>query len=121
MEDGTLKEPGGLVLDAFQGNIDKKVKANNANHPLLKWLMMDGGITPKAQPLDVPINKVFKSAPQWMNSQWSTAQWSKRSGSLKRSRNNPLKILLMSTSRGWDFGVIPPSIMIHLSNGWFAL
>ena len=41
--------------------------------------------------------------------------------SSKRSRNNPLKTLLISTSRGWAFGVIPPSIMIHLSNGWFAL
>ena len=60
VEDGTQKDPVGLVLDAFQGNFYKKVKAHNANHPLLKWLMMDGGITPKAQPLDVLINKVFK-------------------------------------------------------------
>ena len=60
MEDVTLEEPIGLVLDAFRGNFDKKVKAQNANHPLLKWLMMDGGITPKSQPLDVLINKVFK-------------------------------------------------------------
>ena len=34
--------------------------AHNSNHPLLKWLMMDGGITPKTHPLDVLINKVFK-------------------------------------------------------------
>ena len=60
MEDGTQKEPVRLVLDAFQGHFYKKVKAHNANHPLLKWLMMDGGITPKAQPLDVIINKFFK-------------------------------------------------------------
>ena len=57
MEDGTLKEPVGLVLDAFRGHFDKKVKAHNANHPLLKWLMMDGGITPKSHPLDVLIKK----------------------------------------------------------------
>ena len=44
LEDGTLKEPVGLVLDAFRGHFDKKVKAHNTNHPLLKWLMMDGGI-----------------------------------------------------------------------------
>ena len=43
-EDGTLKEPIGLVLHAFQGHFDKKVKAHNANHPLLNWIMMDGGI-----------------------------------------------------------------------------
>ena len=60
VEDGTLKDPVGLVLDAFQGRFDKKFKAHNANHPLLKWLMVDGGITPKALPLDVLINKVFK-------------------------------------------------------------
>ena len=57
VEDGTLKEPVGLVLDAFRGQFDKKVKAHNANHPLLKWLIMDGGITPKSQPLDIIINK----------------------------------------------------------------
>ena len=60
MVDGTLKEPIGLLLDAFRGHFDKKVKAHNANHPFLKWLMMDGGITPKDQPLDILINKVFK-------------------------------------------------------------
>ena len=60
MEDGTQKEPVGSVLDAFRGHFYKKVKAHNANHPLLKWLMMDGGIAPKAQPLDALINKVFK-------------------------------------------------------------
>ena len=48
------------MLDAFRGHFDKKVKAHNANHPLLKWIMMDGGITPKSQPLDVTINKIFK-------------------------------------------------------------
>ena len=32
----------------------------SANHPLLKWLMMDGGITPKSHPLDVLIKKKFK-------------------------------------------------------------
>ena len=48
------------MLDAFKGSFDKKVKAHNANHTLLKCLMMDGGITPKAQPLDVLIKKVFK-------------------------------------------------------------
>ena len=31
VEDGTLKEPVGFVLDAFWGHFDKKVKAHNAN------------------------------------------------------------------------------------------
>ena len=60
MEYGTLKDPGRLVLDSFLGHFDKKVKAHNANHPFLQWLMIDGGITPKAHPLDVLINKVFQ-------------------------------------------------------------
>ena len=60
MEDDTQKEPVRLVLDAFWGHFYKKVKAHNANHPLLKWVMVDGGIPPKAQPLDLLINKVFK-------------------------------------------------------------
>ena len=71
MEDGTLKEPVGLVLDAFRGHFDKKVKAHNANHPLLKWLMMDGGITPKAQPLGVIINKAFKGFFRDLFEEWS--------------------------------------------------
>ena len=57
---GTQKEPVGSVLDAFRGHFYKKVKAHNANYPFLKWLMMYGGITPKAQPLEILINKVFK-------------------------------------------------------------
>ena len=31
-------------------------------HSLLKCLMMDGGITPKAQPLDILINKVSRDS-----------------------------------------------------------
>ena len=71
MEDGTLKEPVGLVLDAFRGHFDKKVKAHNANHPLLKWPMMDGGITPKTHPLDVLINKIFKGFFRDLFEEWS--------------------------------------------------
>ena len=71
VEDGTMKEPVGLVLDAFQDHFDKKIKAHNANHPLLKFLMMDGGITPKAQPLDVLINKVFKGLFHDLFKEWS--------------------------------------------------
>ena len=40
MEDGTLKEPVGLVLDAFRGYFGKKVEVHNAKHPLLKWIMI---------------------------------------------------------------------------------
>ena len=59
------------MLDAFLGNFDNKVKAHNANHPLLKWLMMDGGITPKAQPIDVIIKKFFKGFFRDLFEEWS--------------------------------------------------
>ena len=51
-----------MLLDAFRGHFDKKVKAQNENHTLLKWLMMGGGITPKAQPLDVLINNFSRDS-----------------------------------------------------------
>ena len=71
MEDGTLKEPVRLVLDAFLVHFYKKVKAHNVNHQLLKWLMMDGGITPKAQPPDILINKFFKGLFRDLFEEWS--------------------------------------------------
>ena len=58
--DGELQHPCGLVLDAFRGHFDQKVKAVTDPMDLLDWLLLDGGITPKAQPLDVLINKVSK-------------------------------------------------------------
>ena len=38
---------------------------------ILKWEIMAGGITPKAQPLDVLINKVFKGFFCDLFEQWS--------------------------------------------------
>ena len=69
--DGELQEPCGLVLDAFRGHFDKKVKAVTEPMKLLSWLLMDGGITPKAQPLDVLINKVFKGYFRDIFEEWS--------------------------------------------------
>ena len=71
VEDGTLKEPVVLVLDAFQDHFYNKVKAHNSNHPLLKWVMMGGGITPKAQRLEVLLNKVFKGFFHDVFKEWS--------------------------------------------------
>ena len=51
--------------------MDKKVEAHNSNHPFLKWLMMDGVITPKAQPLNVIINKVLKGFFRDLFEEWS--------------------------------------------------
>ena len=59
------------MLDAFLGHFDKNFKAHNANHPLLKWIMMDGGITPKDQPIDVLLNKLFKGFFQDLFEEWS--------------------------------------------------
>ena len=82
MEYGTLKDPVGLVLDAFRVNFDKKVKAHNANHPLLKWIMMDGGITP--------------------NSKYRTSiRYSRRSSDLVLSIESPHVDSILRTSMVW--------------------
>jgi len=69
--DGCLPEPSSLVLDAFRGHSDKKVKAVTEPMENLDWHMMDGGITPKAQPLDVMVNKIFKGLFRDMFEEWS--------------------------------------------------
>ena len=58
--DGELLNNSGLVLYAFRGHYVKEVKAVTEPMEKLDWLLMDGGITPNAQPLDLLINKVFK-------------------------------------------------------------
>ena len=58
--DGELLKKYGIVLDAFSGHYTKEVKAVTEPMEKLDWLLMDGGITPKAQPLDILIKKVFK-------------------------------------------------------------
>ena len=66
-----LDKPAGLVLDAFRGHFDKKVKAVTEIIEELSWLLMDGGITPVAQPLDVLINKVFKGFFRDLFEEWA--------------------------------------------------
>ena len=58
--DGELLNKSGIVLDAFRGNYVKDVRAVTEPMGKLDWLLMDGGITPKAQSLYVLINKLFK-------------------------------------------------------------
>ena len=48
-----------------------EVKEFTKQHELLHWLLMDGGITPKAQPLDVLINKIFKGFFRDLFEEWS--------------------------------------------------
>jgi hypothetical protein len=69
--DRDLQEPAGLVLDAFRGHYAKEVKAVTVPMTQLSWLIMDGGITPKAQPLDVLINKVFKGLFRDLFEEWT--------------------------------------------------
>lgn len=69
--DGQLQRVTGLLCDAFSGHFAQEVKDHNAQHDLLNWLMMDGGITPKAQPLDVLINKIFKGYFRDLFEEWS--------------------------------------------------
>ena len=44
----------------FEVVLTRKSRLTMQTIHLLKWLMVDGSITPKDQPLDVIINKVFK-------------------------------------------------------------
>ena len=70
---GNLVDESGLVLDAFTGHFDNKFKAVTEPNDKLSWIMMDGGITitPKAQPLDVLINKVWKGLYWDLFEEWS--------------------------------------------------
>ena len=67
---GNLVDESGLVLDAFARHFDNKVKAITEPTDKLSWLMMDGGITPKVQPLDVLIKKVWKVFYQNLFEDW---------------------------------------------------
>ncbi len=69
--DGELQHAAGLVLDAFSGHHKQEVKDYTGKHDQLKWLLMDGGITPKCQPLDVLINKIFKGFFRDLFEEWS--------------------------------------------------
>ena len=68
---GNIVDESGLVLDAFTGHFENKFKAVTEPNDKLSWLMMNGGITPKAQPLDVLINKVWKGFYRDLFEEWS--------------------------------------------------
>ena len=61
-EEGKLPNPSGLVLDAFCEDFGNKVKAVTKPMDKLDYLLMDEGIMPKAQPLDVLIIKSSKDS-----------------------------------------------------------
>jgi hypothetical protein len=63
--------PCALLLDAYKSHYAAEVKAITEPMELLNWLLMDGGITPKAQPLDVLINKVLKGLFRDRYEQWA--------------------------------------------------
>ena len=52
------------LCDDFRGHSSQATKAFNAGHrqrrKMLKWVIIKGGLTPVAQPLDKLVNKVFK-------------------------------------------------------------
>ena len=79
--EGELTDRSGLLLDAFRGHYAQEVKDVTEPNKLLDWLMMDGGITPKAQPLDVLINKIFKGFFRDLFEEWAlTAPVNKKTG-----------------------------------------
>lgn len=53
--------PGGILVDDFKGHSKQCVKDKTKSVPLLNFQIMSGGITPKGQPLDVLVNRAFKS------------------------------------------------------------
>ena len=69
--EGELDEEAGLLCDCFSDHFAKPVKEFTAKHESLKWLMMDGGITPKSQPLDVLVNKIMKGYFRDYFEEWS--------------------------------------------------
>ena len=69
--EGELDEEAGLLCDCFSGHFAWPVKEFTAKHESLKWLMMDGGITPKSQPLDVLVNKIMKGYFRDYFEEWS--------------------------------------------------
>ena len=69
--DGTFPRPVALLVDDFRGHSHEKVKEVTGDLPLLDWHIMPGGITPKAQPLDVLVNKVFKGHFRDIFQSWS--------------------------------------------------
>ena len=69
--DEELVDESGLVLDAFRGHFDKNVKAFTKPMEKLCWLLLDRGITPNSEPLDVFINKVFKDCYPCLFKEWS--------------------------------------------------
>ena len=68
---GNLVDESGLILDDFAGHFDNKFKAFTESNDKLSWLIMDGGITPKAQPIDVLIKKVWKGFYRYLFEEWS--------------------------------------------------
>ena len=52
--------PGAILSDNFKGHSTKQGKEKIKQHQFLSWIIMGGGLTPVAQPLDKVVNKIFK-------------------------------------------------------------
>ena len=71
-ENGQANHVSVMLMDDFKGHSSKMVKERTlAIQDHFKWEIMAGGITPKAQPLDVLINKVWKGFFLDLFEQWS--------------------------------------------------
>ena len=59
-------------MDDFRGHSDRKVKERTLQlKGTFKWEIIAGGITPKAQPLDVMIKKIWKGFFHDIFEEWS--------------------------------------------------
>ena len=102
IKDGKADHCSLILVDDFRGHSDKRVKAcTQAMGNILKWEIMAGGITPKAQPLDVVINKVFKGFFRDLFEQWSlNAPLNEKSGNpLPPSRQLLAKWVVLAWSK----------------------
>ena len=71
-EDGQADHVSVMLMDDFKGHSAEIVKEKTlAVKDHFKWEIMAGGITPKAQPLDVLINKVWKGFFRDLFEEWS--------------------------------------------------
>jgi len=107
--DGKADYTSTILVDDFRGHSDKRVKERTEPmSDVLNWEIMAGGITPKAQPLDVLINKVFKGYFRDLFEAWSLC------APINEKNGNPLppsrQLLANWILTAWD--KISPALVV---------
>ena len=72
IKDGKSDHQSAMLVDDFRGHSNQKVKAKiELVKDIFHLPIMGGGLTPKSQPLDVLVNKVFKGLFHDQFEEWS--------------------------------------------------